>query len=365
MGYAKILTDRKLRNGNIEILRFIFCWLIIGLHYCEQFGNFGLLTFRGGYLGVEFFFAITGVFLAKSISEKKLVFSTNELFSYSRKSIIKKYLSILPFFAVSTILAFIIKSISTSLKSSIVSMTTLPMDFLAVSNYGLGGYSFTGILWYLSSMFFALIVLYPIIIKFYNVYVKYYSVPVFLISMGLIMCRFNTFNVPNKYIGILNTGFLRAVAMFSIGMFVYELSIVISKRDFSRLCITVIEVLSYLYTFLYMIFLQEIKELEIGMTTALFSMLVALSITLSKKSLFYGKFDDSFARFLGKSTMVLFMNHVYWFYNIDRLLILLNLEVPTSERMIILIFLIIISSAIVYIIGNKFKKIIQKKKKMI
>ena len=312
-------------------------------------------------MGVEFFFAITGVFLAKSISEKKLVFSTNEMFLYSRKSIIKKYLSILPFFVVSTILAFIIKSICTSLKASIVSITAIPMDLLMVNNYGLGGYTFTGILWYLSSLFFALIVLYPIILKFYDVYVKYYSVPVFLISMGLIMCRFNTFNVPNKYIGILNTGFLRAIAMISIGMFVYELSIVISKCNFSRLCMTVTEVLLYLYTFLYMIFLQEIKELEIGMTTALFSMLVALSITLSKKSLFYGKFDNSFARFLGKSTMVLFMNHMYWIYNIDQLLNIFNIRVSKNEKIMVLIFVIVISSIIVYYIGEQTKELLQKK----
>ena len=185
MQNEKILTTNRqtLRNGNIEILRFIFCCLIIGLHYCEQFGYFGLLTFRGGYLGVEFFFTITGAFLGKSISENKYDVSNSELFAFSRKSIIRKFLSVFPFYAVSTIIAFVIKTISaSSVKTSIVSLTALPMDLFMLLNYGLGGYSFTGILWFLSSMFFALMILYPIALKYYSIYTKYYSILVFFLS---------------------------------------------------------------------------------------------------------------------------------------------------------------------------------------
>ena len=44
----------KKRNGNVELLRFLFAWIIVLFH--------GGLHFKGGYLAVEFFFTITGFF---------------------------------------------------------------------------------------------------------------------------------------------------------------------------------------------------------------------------------------------------------------------------------------------------------------
>ena len=43
------------RNGKIEILRFIFIWCVIICH-----ANIKELSLRGGWLGVEFFFILSG-----------------------------------------------------------------------------------------------------------------------------------------------------------------------------------------------------------------------------------------------------------------------------------------------------------------
>ena len=49
---------KKMRNGNIELLRFLFCADIVLYHA-------GFLP--RGYVGVEFFFMVTGFFLADKI----------------------------------------------------------------------------------------------------------------------------------------------------------------------------------------------------------------------------------------------------------------------------------------------------------
>ena len=48
----------KERNGNIELLRFVFCVMMVLYHAWYV---------RRGYIGVEFFFMVTGYFLAEKI----------------------------------------------------------------------------------------------------------------------------------------------------------------------------------------------------------------------------------------------------------------------------------------------------------
>ena len=58
----------KKRNGNIEILRFIFCMLIILVHFPQEVRYF---FGASGYLGVEFFFMISGLFLGRKLKKDK------------------------------------------------------------------------------------------------------------------------------------------------------------------------------------------------------------------------------------------------------------------------------------------------------
>lgn len=50
--------NHKMRNGNIELLRFMFCMCVVLYHAWVG---------PGGYIGVEFFFMVTGFFLAKKV----------------------------------------------------------------------------------------------------------------------------------------------------------------------------------------------------------------------------------------------------------------------------------------------------------
>lgn len=347
------------RNNNIELLRLAFCIFIILLHYCEQFGYFGALTFRGGYLGVEFFFMVTGTYLAKSIKERRETILNDNMWKYCRDNIIHKLMAIIPYFIVATIIGYLVTSIGVgSIKSAIIGLLGVPQDIFLLNNYGFSGRTFTGIAWYISAMFFALMILQPIVIKFYDAYVKYFSVLIFLISYGAIIYSFQTINVPNKYIFIFNTGFLRAIGMMSIGMFVFELSNYLKRIDVNSCLVSFLEIVLYFYIFIYMMFLQEIEEMETGIITAVIALIIAFSITLSEKSIFNGKFSNSIVTFLGKSTLVLFMNHMYWFYHLKSILNMFGLNFNNSKFIIILITVIAISSLITYSVGSIIKKYI-------
>lgn len=50
--------NHKMRNGNIELLRFMFCMCVALYHAWVN---------PRGFIGVEFFFIVTGFFLAKKV----------------------------------------------------------------------------------------------------------------------------------------------------------------------------------------------------------------------------------------------------------------------------------------------------------
>lgn len=60
-------VDTKItRNGELDFLRFLFSVIVFSFHLdCSP------ISFKGGYLGVEFFFVCSGFFLMKFIEKRK------------------------------------------------------------------------------------------------------------------------------------------------------------------------------------------------------------------------------------------------------------------------------------------------------
>lgn len=56
-------------NGEIELLRFVFAIGVVLVHSRNLFGEEWRYFLKGSF-GVEFFFIVTGFFLAKSVSKK-------------------------------------------------------------------------------------------------------------------------------------------------------------------------------------------------------------------------------------------------------------------------------------------------------
>ncbi|MBQ3754682.1 MAG: hypothetical protein II867_00780, partial [Clostridia bacterium] len=59
----------KQRNNLVEFTRFLFSLLVVGYHVQMTWAGDKLSIFEGGALAVEFFFLISGYFLARSIEK--------------------------------------------------------------------------------------------------------------------------------------------------------------------------------------------------------------------------------------------------------------------------------------------------------
>ena len=93
----------KSRNNLVELARFIFSMLVVGYHVQMTWGGAGAHFFAGGALAVEFFFLISGFFMARSI-EKTVDLDVQNITSQTKRFIWSKIKGILPVHIVAMIL---------------------------------------------------------------------------------------------------------------------------------------------------------------------------------------------------------------------------------------------------------------------
>ncbi|HBL40891.1 MAG TPA: hypothetical protein DDY98_04695 [Ruminococcaceae bacterium] len=96
-------------------------------------------------------------------------------------------------------------------------------------------------------------------------------------------------------------------------------------------------------------------------------MAFGLILTLSEKSFLYGKLDNKFFMFLGKSSMIIFMCHFFWVNNISCFSKHLPSSIPQSKATDIILGFVLtfVTSVIVYFGGKLLRFLFRKVKNYI
>lgn len=327
------------RSGNIEFLRFIFCLGILFFHLSVFFPE---IPFYGGYLGVDFFFMISGAFLAKKVRYKQNDSheSISVTLSESRKYLWKRIAAILPYYVVSVIIAFLISSFAAG--KMVIFPLYLVNDFTFLMEFGFTASGVTGASWFLSAMFIAIFILYPIIRRFYAVYTKYISCFVALSIYGLLVLNYQSFNYYDHYIfGFININVLRALAGFSLGVFSFEIANLLKRKRLSKF--TKVLLTSFLYGFVLLeLYLMHFDNGLLDQIELIIIFFIVV-ILLSGQSLTLRYYNNFFVFFLGKMSMVLFINHYYWISCADVFIKYLNLDSVLSEYYHKVLFIVLMS----------------------
>ncbi|MBR5648278.1 acyltransferase family protein [Pseudobutyrivibrio sp.] len=335
------------RAGNIELLRFVFAIVIVLHHSMVE----GLLAMTGGFLSVEFFYMITGAFMAKSckkyIEENKQVEKIDITVKHTYKYLMKRIISILPELFISTIIGLVFfYNIGYINAQSYNFFRHVVNDFLFVQSLGMPVASVSGIVWYLSSMYFGIIIIYPIIRRHYTVYCRLIAPILALFLMGTIIHNYGTLNVPAEYLwGVFNTGNMRSIAMISLGCFAYELSSDIKEKQFGKgslVFLTVLEVACYIIAIYHMHIYSG--ENSIFDEQAVFLLFVGIMLTLSEVSLIRNLLvDNKVAVALGKYSGALFFGHFIWVQHPAELVYLLKYSGNIPEKYVGILFALIVS----------------------
>ncbi len=210
----------KKKNNLIEVLRFGFSLVIVFLHF--PWKDYGSDLFRHGHIAVEFFFILSGFFIAKSAKNAEACDDPGRrTFGYVLKKIRSWYIP----FLLAWLTAFIIYGLVNllSVKTWVFNLISSIPELLFLHDFGVSGVYSIPQTWYLSAMLAVTLIVYPLIIRFKDTYI-YCLAPVFaFVLMGFIGMQYGSYEGVELQCGLFKKSMIRAFSDINLGVFVFGL----------------------------------------------------------------------------------------------------------------------------------------------
>lgn len=366
----------KKQNGTINLIKFLMAVGILLMHAGMEFG---FDRFQGTWIFVEWFYIFAGYCVTKEVVKKAWPAAASAATPAAAPAamtgttdgapaepvdtgeltfgILKKRIcAIFPYFFVACLLGLVIQMAAGSLKFGSVNDTAwIAEDLLMLQMTGLNltGRSIMGTTWFLSAMWIALALIIPCIAKMKKYFVLVLSLLLPALIYGYLDVTTGYLWSPAIWVGFAAKGTLRAVAALSLGAFSYGLgerlkeSLVRPKAE---------SLLLYAGYALVFVFTWRYGDSEwFWMIPYLFMVLVAVGMA---KKPGWDVPDTRFTRFLGKVSMLLFINHAYLTFAIQTAFPQWSLP----RKMFITLLAACVCMAVSYFGGEALKKLWHSKK---
>lgn len=290
-------------NGIISFWKFMFSMMIVIVH-CNIAKNYPMVILQHGYIGVEFFFLVSGYLMTKRALNKKENDSNigRETWEY----IWGKVKVFFPYMLITFIITLLL-NISLNLYN-IDEIVNSIWNLLFLDISGIRSTLVVGQTWYISAMLISMLILYPLIRKYKKNYIYLIAPAIVIFIGGWISHTYGTINGWD-YTTLTYKCLLRAFFELALGTILYELADKISKVNFTKLAriiLTLIEIVGFASIFF-------ITNIENANTQYEYIMLLILStsivIAFSGKSIFYNFANNKFFYYLEKLSLPIYLNH--------------------------------------------------------
>lgn len=301
------------RNAKLDGLRLLYAFAVFIFH--SHYFHPEDYYFRGGALAVEFFFIVSGYFMAVSIEKKYQRGVSEDLGQETWAFLGGKIRSFLPELLASLIIGVFWMQVVWQdhgirlIVKRLLSQVWEPL-LLYMAGFSSPGRPINGADWYLSTMIIAMLILYPICRKYFSMS-THVIMPAIAIFVFGYFCR-----VYGKTSGVLKVtalgykGMIRAFAGIALGVSCYPIITALKNREYTkkqRIFLTAAETLLYLGIFGYM-FRYSKKQFDI---ICLLMITVAFCITCMEKGCLDHLFSQKICGFLGKYSLLLYLSHHY------------------------------------------------------
>lgn len=318
------MENRK--NGKIELLRFIFCLVIVFFHIGEHFiygsgykflDRFDFTFFGHGMIAVEFFFLVSGFLMAKSVSKqiknKKSKIKSNDLAKETYTYLKRKVASLFPEHTVAFIIALICASLFREygiLEMIRCFIASIPhFFFMQMTGIRINDTYPNNVEWYISAMLVAILLIYPLLRKYYEGFSKFGAPIIAIFVLGYLTSEIGYISMTTVWKDFFMVGTLRAIGIICLGICSYEIVKILEQKTLSkktRTTIMISEIFLLITSLLYI--LSELsKKYEVIIVFLLF---LLVTFSFSKKSLYAEKFDNVFFDFLGKMSLPIYLSHL-------------------------------------------------------
>ena len=291
------------RNSYIDLIKFIFAIVIVLFHMSGG-------VFPGGRVAVEGFFMISGYLMMRTIDREN-----RESREISAWHFIKhKYCALFPYLLPSILIGYTVISIRNgrTLTEHAGSAQLLFTDIIPLKSLGFYSWDAVGISWYLSAMFFALFLLYPICRKYGEKFILNFGIPAILLSYGELYHVFGAINVTTFTKGSnMPWGLVRGLAGCLSGCVIWILIRALSTKrinSFGKTVLLLIELCAH-FLFFYNIQVHPKSEYDYAAIAAIF---VFLTIGISGVTGLWNYYSHPFSKVLGTASTLFVLNHVYW-----------------------------------------------------
>ncbi len=301
------VQPKKKRNGELDFWKFIAA-LFVALYHSHSIFDREVFP-KHGALAVEFFFIVTGYLFAASVYRDKRPYDRNTIGSETLCFMthkIKGFLGVWIYGYALSLLVTVIGDPAFWKAGKFATLSKVVSDFLLLKAYGFGVQNVLSASWYLSSMLFALFVLYPLFRKNKEVFSKILSPLIGLVTLGII------FRATGSLFGSIDTqlvgkGTMRAFAGICLGVFAYVLAEALSQKENTKvrsLLYSVVDVGAIVGAFLMIFFMNSAAQ---PLLILLFFVFVVISG--SRQAAVTDLYCNRASAFLGKFSLSIYLTH--------------------------------------------------------
>lgn len=203
------MSKTKRINGNIEVLRYIFTFVIALMHFWgNYFDNPWFLN--GGYLGVEFFFITSGFFLAVTMDRRDI-----GAFRFT----FRKWFSMFWIYELSIFSMIAVQTITDG--ELITRLISSVPDMLGIQMSGMFYPAVNGILWYISAMLISGFLISYIYKRHKKLFIQFIAPLVIISGYAFIYSKCGDLDGIVQDVSVIPLGLIRAAAGMSLGTIVH------------------------------------------------------------------------------------------------------------------------------------------------
>ncbi len=313
MGHAQTA-----RNGEIDFWKFFFSLMVVQFH-SSNMTALKTIPWIGAWPAVEFFFLISGYFMAASILRR----STPSVWigHDTRDFLLHKIHGICPEIFIAWGIGFVVQHLA---KEHVTAVTLLKdlltgiWDLFFLRESGLVGFVANPAAWYISAMLLAMLLLVPLFLKNPELFVYVWAPAIALAALGYLCKTVGNLRGPTEWRGFCYKGLLRALGVLCTGVICYAVCNRIRQVRFStlgKILLTVLE-LSCFLTMIVWCYGHRGSRMDYVM---LLLLAAAVVVVCSGQSLISGFFQKPYFYFFGKLSLPLYLGHNYWSHALPRL----------------------------------------------
>ena len=362
----------KARNGLIEVARWLFTFFVLIFHSnaLPQGGN---ALFKGGWLGVEFFFLLAGFFMAQYEDFLPEPDNMASIAKDTTRFILKRTKRLLPYLIFALIVNFVVWNLPSGGGDKFLLLPRILSGIITfVGGYAIGfdpsEFVYVGYSWTIAAMLIVMYMLFPLIRRnrrmFYHVYAPLFV----LFGMGFFAYNFGGklgTIAPDQW--VISNGTLRGLFEISLGCICYRLAKAMQKHTFTKFGARLLSlsfILGMMLISYRVIFMEQ--SAPFSNDYLMFFLIAAMIVVaLSGKSSINFELNQKSSYFSGEFTYALYICSCCW----SHFLAVLFPEWPYSKALIVYLALTIACALVCMVVcaalGKSFSKVKEPLKKLI